>query len=458
MTTNDRYRDLPSVDALLKNEVLTALTQRAGRALVVAGCRVLLDDARQRIGAGIPLPPSLPDAVVAWVEARLAATMIPVVNATGVIVHTNLGRAPLSQAAQSAMMAVASGYSNLEFDLETGERGSRYRHVAARLAAVTGADAGLVVNNNAAALVLTLAAVAPGQEVVVSRSQLVEIGGGFRIPEILAQSGAILREVGTTNRTYLEDFVHATTEQTVAYLRVHTSNFRLQGFVHQPELAELAFAARQHGLLLIDDVGSGALLDCTRFGLAKEPMVQASVSAGADLVLFSGDKLLGGPQAGCIVGRRVWIERLRRHPLARALRVDKTTLAALDATLQAYQRGAAETEIPVWQMIATAEETLHNRVVAWRGALAGSGLATSIVRGESAVGGGALPGETLPTWLLALSVPRPNEVAQRLRQGRPAVVARVADDHLLFDPRTVLPTQESALIVALQSLASANAT
>ena len=305
------------------------------------------------------------------IQAHLAAadlpSLRPVINATGVIVHTNLGRAPLSEAALAAVQAVAAGYSNLEYELAAGARGSRHDHARRLLCELTGAEDALVVNNNAAAVYLVLAALCQGREVLISRGQLVEIGGGFRIPDVLRQGGARLVEVGTTNRTHLHDFVQALTAETAAIMRVHSSNFRQLGFVTMPSLAELAALARDRGVLLIDDLGSGTLLDTTPYGLAYEPTVQESVQSGAGVVTFSGDKLLGGPQAGIILGKQAVVAQLRRHPMARALRVDKMTLAALEATLRAYRRGAAATEIPVWRMIAAAGADLHSRVARWRG-------------------------------------------------------------------------------------------
>lgn len=400
-------------------------------------------------GAEVPTAEQLITEVLETVEERLQPTLRPVINATGVIIHTNLGRAPLSPAALAAMQEIGTGYSNLEFELAAGVRGSRYTHVASLLAELSGAEAALVVNNNAAALFLILAALAAGREVVISRAHLVEIGGGFRIPDILRQSGATLREVGTTNRTYVDDYAAAIGEATGLLLRVHSSNFLITGFVHQPELSDLVGLARTHDLPVLDDLGSGALLDTRAFGLASEPLVQDSVAAGADLVCFSGDKLLGGPQAGCIAGRADLIARLRRHPLARALRVDKTTLAALDATLRAYQRGTALSEIPVWRMIARPVDDLGAAAWAWAERLRLAGLSVEILSGQSAVGGGSLPGQTLPTWLLALRVPSPDAVAGALRMRQPAVVPRIEDDRLIFDPRTVLPDQEEQLLAAL---------
>ena len=341
-------------------------------------------------------------------------------------------------------MQEAARYSNLEFDLEAGARGSRTHHLDAPLRALTGAEASLVVNNNAAALYLTLAAHAREREVIVSRGQAVEIGGGFRIPDVLRQSGVALVEVGATNRTRAADYAEAITERAAALLRVHSSNFRIVGFTEETPLSEMASIARENGALLIDDIGSGCLLDTRQYGLTHEPTPQESVVAGADLVLFSGDKLLGGPQAGIIVGCEAAVAPLRSHPLMRALRPDKTTIAALGATLRHYLRGEAEVEIPVWRMIATGADELRERAESWRAAL-GCG---EVVADQSPIGGGSLPGETRPTFALRL----PNAgLAARLRRNDPPIIARVADDGMQLDPRTVLPEQESALLEALRA-------
>ncbi len=446
-------RDLPSVDRLI-------LAARAGlddatpHALVRAAARAELDAARRTLQEGGASTPeslsleALARRVRSRVEQLLTPSLRPVINATGVIIQTNLGRAPLSAAALAAMAAVGSGYSNLEYDLERGERGSRAVHLERLLTYLSGAEAAMAVNNNAAAVYLALIALAAGREVIVSRGEAVEIGGGFRIPDVLRQSGATLVEVGTTNRTYARDYVAAISERTALLLRVHSSNFRLIGFVHQPALSELAEVGRAHGVPLLDDLGSGTLLPTTPYGLAPEPTVQESVAAGADLVTFSGDKLLGGPQAGLIVGRRDLVERLRRHPLARALRVDKTTIAGLEATLQSYLRGRAIDEIPVWRMIAAPLEQLQARATAVAAALRAAGLQAEAVACQSAVGGGSLPGETLPGAGVAI-LPGPQgaeRYAARLRLGTPAIVARIVDERLLFDLRTVLAEDEPTLI------------
>lgn len=445
------YRALPSVDRLLGEPEVALLARQAGRTLVREICRSEIEAARRRIAVGEPVPDAWLPRLRAALKDRLRPTLLPVINGTGVLIHTNLGRAPLGARALLAMRQVAEGYSNLEYDLEQGRRGGRERHAADRLTAVTGAEAALVVNNAAAALVLTLAALAAGREVVVSRSHLIEIGGGFRIPEILLQSGARLREVGTTNRTYLRDYVEGSQEAGALWLRLHASNFRIEGFTHQPTLPELSQAARSRGIPLVHDVGSGALLDTAAYGLHHEPMVQESLEGGADLVIFSGDKLLGGPQAGCIVGRASVIESLRHHPLARAFRVDKSTLAALDATLLAYQTERAVEEIPLWRMIARPLLELEADAWAWAAHLAGDGLPARVVEGHSTVGGGSLPGETLPTWTVVIPHDHPDAWAGRLRAHQPPVIGRIEQGALRIDPRTVQPHQEAPLLAALRT-------
>lgn len=451
MGSKEDLRKLPSVDALLKEATVQYLTREHGREVVVWAVREVLEETRQAILEGAPL--SKPSEFIRRVTARVSEIMQPslqpAINATGVIIHTNLGRAPLSEAAREAMQAVARSYSNLEYDLEAGQRGSRYHHAQALLTRLTGAESALVVNNNASALLLILSALARGREVIISRGQLVEIGGGFRIPEVMAQSGATLVEVGTTNRTYARDYERAITERTAAILRVHHSNFRMVGFTQQATLSELTALARQNHLLAIDDLGSGALLDTAQFGLAHEPTPQESIAQGADLVCFSGDKLLGGPQAGIILGRADLIASLREHPLARALRVDKLTLAALQANLLHYLRSEALEKVPVWRMIAWRAEELHSRAVAWSTALGEIDVATSVIEGHSPIGGGSLPGETLPTYLLAIDTPAPDALAARLRASQPPVIARVEEGRLVLDPRTVLPEEDAIFIDAL---------
>ncbi|HZC79961.1 MAG TPA: L-seryl-tRNA(Sec) selenium transferase, partial [Ktedonobacterales bacterium] len=399
--------------------------------------------------------------VVEWQRPALRR----VINATGVIINTNLGRAPLSPRALATMHAVAEGYSNLEYDLERGERGSRHAHVRRLLCELTGAEDALVVNNNAAALLVVLSVLAAGREVVISRGELVEIGGGFRVPDVMRQSGARLVEVGTTNRTRLADFTGALTAETALLLAVHPSNFRVIGFTEAPRLGALAELAREHNIPLVHDLGSGCLLPTERFGLGHEPTVQESLAAGADIVCFSGDKLLGGPQAGIIVGRARLLAEIARHPLMRAVRIDKLTLAALAATLTAYNAGTAEGELPVWRMIAAPLATLRQRAEHWASVLRAWGADARVLEGQSTVGGGTLPGETLPTALCAIggsakkgegaeTAAQPSvestrdvaDLARMLRVGDLAVVGRVLRDTVLLDPRTVQPDEDDQLL------------
>ena len=446
---SSQLRALPSVDRLLHDERVAALVREHPRHLVVEAVRASLDEARRRLRAGEQAP-DLPDVIADRLVHADASTLRRAINATGVVIHTNLGRAPLSDAALAAMREVGAGYSNLEYDLEAGARGSRHEHVSALLRRLSGAEAALVVNNNAAAIMLALTGLAGGREVVISRGELVEIGGGFRIPDVLLQSGARLVEVGTTNRTYVRDFEAAATDQSAIFLRVHSSNFRVVGFVHAPDPAELATAAHARGLLLVDDLGSGSFLDTARYGLAPEPVVQESVASGADLVTFSGDKLLGGPQAGILVGRAEVIDRLKQHPLTRALRPDKATLAALGATLRHYVRGEAERRVPVWRMIAARPDEIEARAQAAIRTLGPAGAGWTVIDGRSAVGGGSLPGETLPTRLLATPEALDARLlAADLRAGTPAVVGRIEAGRLVFDLRTVLPEEDGLFVEAL---------
>jgi L-seryl-tRNA(Ser) seleniumtransferase len=447
-STQNALRQLPSVEKLLSSTGGQKLVAVYGRSLVLEAVRQRLDYQREAILAGqndSPSEDSLLAAAQAWLVEVIAPTLQPVINATGVIIHTNLGRAPLSAAARRALQEVAD-YSNLEYDLDAGGRGSRTVHAEQQLVQLTGAEAALVVNNNAAAVLLMLAALCPGRDVIISRGQLVEIGGGFRIPDVLAQSGARLVEVGTTNRTHLHDFARVLTPFTGAIMVAHHSNFKMIGFTTEPSLTELAELGHQDGIPVLFDQGSGALLDTAVYGLDPEPLVTAAIDAGVDLVSFSGDKLLGGPQAGIICGRANLVQELKRHPLARALRADKLCLAALSATLHSYLTGRAVTEIPVWQMIAWPLATLAEQAAGWAARLASAGLEAAVVDGQSTVGGGSLPGTSLPTSLVAVAHPAPDELAAALRRQPVPVIARIQDGRLLLDPRTVLPDQQDVLL------------
>jgi L-seryl-tRNA(Ser) seleniumtransferase len=453
-SSQSELRRLPGVDRLLQGEEATHWIEALGRDLVVAVVRDALEEERRRIltGEGYAGDEALWGQIVARLGATAQPTLRPVINASGVILHTNLGRAPMSEVVLDAMRRAGEGYSNLEYDLEAGERGSRYVHAEALLCRLTGAEAALLVNNNAGAVLLALSALARGREVIISRGQLVEIGGGFRIPEVMAQSGARLVEVGTTNRTYIDDYEGAITDDTVALMRVHASNFRITGFSYQPSLAEMVTLAHGRGLPLLDDLGSGTLLDTAPYGLAHEPTVQESVAAGADVVTFSGDKLLGGPQAGIIVGRADLVARLRRYPLTRALRVDKTAIAGIQANLLHYVKGEAAREVPIWRMIAATTDEVAGRAHALIAALGKAGVHCEVIDGRSMIGGGSLPQESLPTALIAVTVDAPSGVARALRVGEPSVVARVQDDRLVLDLRTVLPREEEALAGRLRDV------
>jgi len=459
-----RLRQIPSISAVLAYPELDPYRERFSAELLTQVVQQVVARVRSAVLSGASRVD--PDQVVRAVRRELdelaAPRLVTVINATGVIVHTNLGRAPVSRETAEAMALAASRYTPLELELETGRRGGRMVEVSRLLRALTGAESSLVVNNNAAAVLLVLSALCSGREVIVSRSQAIEIGGGFRIPEVLAQSGARLVEVGTTNRTYVRDYAAAITPQTAAILSVHWSNFRIIGFTAQPQLGELAELAHQHGLLLIEDLGSGALLDTAPFGLAHEPTVGEALAAGADIVCFSGDKLLGGPQAGIISGTWELVSRVAAHPLARAVRADKTTLAGIAATLRHYLSKQAVDAVPVWRMISTPLDQLEARCRSWLAQL-GQPPGLAIVESQATVGGGSLPGETLPSRALAVpeAVARASgltldQLASRLRAGHPPVIPRVESGRLLIDARTVLPDQDDELVAALRHALSRN--
>jgi L-seryl-tRNA(Ser) seleniumtransferase len=455
-TRTAALRSLPSVDTLLRTSGVAEALAAYPRPAVAQAARAALADARAALKSGgeVPALGDLERTVLAQLERTERGTLRRVINATGVIINTNLGRAPLSAAALAAAADIGAGYSNLEYDLEPGARGSRHRLVEERLCELTGAEAALVVNNNAAAVLLILSALASGRDVIISRGELVEIGGGFRVPDVLRQSGARLVEVGTTNRTRLDDYARAIGPDTALILLVHPSNYRIVGFTEAPARAELAALARRHHLPLVEDLGSGCLLDTSRWGLEHAPTPRESLAAGCALVCFSGDKLLGGPQAGVIVGKRRYLGQIARHPLLRAMRVDKLTLAALGATLRAYHAGTAESAIPVWRMIGLPADALRARAEGWATRLRAQGIVAEVHVGSSTVGGGSLPGETLPTFLCALRAPEGardiSQYAARLRTGEPAVVARVSRNWLLLDPRTVDPGEELMLLAAVE--------
>jgi L-seryl-tRNA(Ser) seleniumtransferase len=427
-------RELPSVDLLVGSPDLEALVEQHGRALVVAAARAALEQAREDVKAGFPAG-DLVARTAGELETRLRPSLRRILNATGVVIHTNLGRAPLAEAALERVREVGAGYSNLEYDVEAGSRGSRQDHVAALLRELSGAEAALVVNNNAAAVLLALAALAERREVIVSRGELIEIGDGFRIPDVLARSGAILVEVGTTNRTKLADYERAVGDRTTVLLRVHQSNFRLVGFTEQPRARDLARLADRHGLALVEDLGSGALVET-----GDEPTVAASVEAGAHVITFSGDKLLGGPQAGIAVGRADLIERMRRHPLQRALRPDKLTLAALEGTLALYSSGAEQ--VPVLRMVAEPVEAVRARAERLAELTGGT-----VEKTTARPGGGSLPVTEIASYACAL----PLELAEPLRRGEPPVVGIVRDGRLLLDCRTLADAEVEEAAAAVRA-------
>ncbi len=470
-----QLRIIPSIEQLRQRDGVRSLESRYGRDAIVSALREEVDWLRARAASagagGAEAAAALPrdrDEALAWIERRvgdrlersIAPSLHGVINATGVIVHTNLGRSPLPEAAIQAVARVAAGYSNLEYDLEAGRRGARDVHAERLLCRLTGAESAVVANNNAAATLVILAALAEGREVIVSRGELVEIGGGFRVPDVMAQSGARLREVGTTNKTRVADYEAAIGANTAVILRVHRSNFRIEGFTEQPSLADLVALGRRHGVPVVEDLGSGylgvpgdpaagAALDRV---LGGEPKVQESIEAGADLVCFSGDKLLGGPQAGLIAGRAELVTRVRRHPLMRAIRADKVTYAAIEATLGEYVAGRAATSIPIVRMILAPVEQIRRRASRVARELAGeSGLTLGLLDGASTVGGGAAPGLEIPTVLLSVASAgtTPDGLDARLRAGAPPVVARIEHDCLVVDLRTVLPEEDEALARAI---------
>ncbi|MFQ5663849.1 MAG: L-seryl-tRNA(Sec) selenium transferase [Terriglobia bacterium] len=455
-----RLRQLPSVDELLHDERLRRLGEEVGRPLVVGAARQVLERLRAEIRRRPPDPglaswlAHLPQEVEAEVRELLGLSLRPVINATGVVLHTNLGRAPLGAEAARHVLTIATGYSNLEFDLGKGGRGRRDVHAAKFLNRLLGAEASIVVNNNAAAVLLVLNTLAEGGEVVVSRGELIEIGESFRIPDIMVKSGAVLREVGTTNRTRIGDYARAIGRRTRLLLRVHHSNFKLVGFVERPALSELVGLAGRRRLPLVEDLGSGLLADLAAQGLREEPMVAASLRAGVDLVTFSGDKLLGGPQAGIIVGKRKWVERCRRNPLFRVLRVDKMTYAALEATLRMYLRGGLE-EVSALRLIGQTAAAIGERAEGLGATLQKelAGRAEVQVRpGHSVIGGGSAPGYSLPTTLVRIS-PRgisAAELATRLRRADLPVIVRVEAGRVLIDLRTVFEHQQALLGAALR--------
>ena len=451
-------RAIPAIERMRQRPAMLELEAIYGRTAVVEALRAEAAALRERQTAVENVLEAMEEAVARRLAVSSAPSLRRVINATGVVIHTNLGRAPLARAAVERIGALAAGYTNLEYDLEQGSRGRRDVHAERLICRLTGAEAAVVVNNNAAAALLTLAALAAGREVIISRGELVEIGGGFRVPDVMAQSGAVLREVGTTNRTRAADYAAAIGDRTALILRVHPSNFRIEGFTERPALAELVALGRRFAVPVAEDLGSGYLgADGGGTGpFAGEPAVQRSLSDGADVVMFSGDKLLGGPQAGIIAGTTATVSRIRSHPLMRALRVDKLTYAALEATLEEFAAGRAQHTVPVAKMLALTADEIGARAQALSEAPAADGIQVTVVDGESAVGGGSAPGVTLPTRLVRIVHPAltASALEARLRRHDPPIIARIENDTVVVDLRTVDPQDDEAVARCLKDLAS----
>jgi L-seryl-tRNA(Ser) seleniumtransferase len=449
-----QLRKLPSVEKILEAAQLQPEIDLYSRVLVTRAAQEVLAEIRRQIVNGAACPP--PDEVLGRVKRHLSyewpGFLGPVINGTGVVLHTNLGRAPLSRQALDSVKDISGSYYNLEIDLLSGKRGARASEVEKLLCLLTGAEAALVVNNNAAAVLLLLVGLASSREVVISRGELVQIGGGFRVPEIMEQSGVCLREVGTTNKTFIQDYKRAVSDQTALLLKVHQSNFAMKGFTHSVTIPELQLLGAECGLPVVYDLGSGALLDTEDFMLEHEPTVQEALAAGVDLVCFSGDKLLGGPQSGIILGRKSYLDRLRRHPLLRIIRIDKMAAAALGATIRHYLKQEAVAMVPVWQMIAAGVKELELRAKSVAGRLAEAGITARVKAGSSTVGGGSLPDQTLATKLVAIKPPyRMEDFTRRLRLARPPLLGRIEAGYLLVDMRTVPPSLDDALVEVLKN-------
>lgn len=449
---NELLRKIPKVDELLRSPGLANVIAQYGDRAVTEAIRAELDGLRREILAGkkdfVPEKAELSQQISKRVQRDSLPSFRTVINGTGIILHTNLGRACLSEKAARAVCDAAGAYSNLEYDLESGKRGSRYSHVEALLCKLTGAESALVVNNNAAAVLLVLSALTKGGQVPVSRGELVEIGGSFRIPEIMESCGAQLKEVGATNKTHLRDYRWAINKHTKALMKVHTSNYRIIGFSKTPSLAELVELGHKHNLPVIEDLGSGSLLNLEQFGIHDEPTVQDSIKAGVDVVSFSGDKLLGGPQAGIILGKKVYLDILKQHPLNRAMRIDKMTLAALEATLRSYEAGTPE-EIPVIAMLSASPEALRPKAERLAAMLATAGIATQIIPTEGYVGGGSVPNQRLSSWAVALGG-NAAVLEEALRKGTHPVIGRIHEGKFLLDVRTLRETDFETIVCAVR--------
>ena len=456
------FRNLPSVNQLLESEPLKKMVESVNHNVVANGVRTFLDDLRTQVNAAtedvqIPSPSEMADKIATWLQDEQVPSLRSVINGTGVVLHTGLGRAPLAQSAIDAVGELATGYSSVEIDLATGGRGQRVKAIEKLLCELTGAEAAVVVNNNAAATMITLSELATGKEVIVSRGQLIEIGGSYRLPEVMECSGAKLKAIGTTNKTRAVDYQNAIGEETGALMLVHPSNFKIVGFTESPTIDELVKIGHAAGLPVIDDVGSGALLDFGKFGLEDEPVVMHSVDAGADVILFSGDKLVGGPQCGIIVGRKKYIQRILKNPLMRAMRVGKMTLAALQATLLEYRNPElAEQRIPLLRMLSMPIENLKLRADKIAGQIGKCVFVKSVsaIEQQSMLGGGSLPDQRIPTWCVSIEPAEVtiDQLTSKLRDATPAVMGRVSKDRLLLDMRTVDPSQDLKLVEILEGL------
>jgi L-seryl-tRNA(Ser) seleniumtransferase len=440
------FRRLPAVEKLLNSNEIKPLVGRYSHQIVTEAIQQVLDSLRSAIRQGpqmLPIEDDFPRLVSGWLSRKWPGFMSPVINATGIVLHTNLGRAPLSHQSLEAVCSLGGGYINLETDLDTGERGARIFELRRLLSMTTGAEDALVVNNNAAAVLLVLVCLGHAGEAIVSRGELVQIGGGFRVPEIMEQSGVVLREVGTTNQTYAGDYERAINNKTALILKVHPSNFTQRGFVHEASMAELARISQKNNIPLVYDLGSGAMVDAAEFGLAHEPMVQEALRDGGDIICFSGDKLLGGPQSGIIVGKKKYIQKFLKHPLLRVVRIDKLSAIALEATIRHYLNPEPTREIPIWQMMSLTKDDIENRVDLVVGMLKASGIDAGKKDGLSLVGGGSLPGEGISTVLIKLKPPgKLDSFCRRLRMSDPPLLSRIDEGSVILDLRTVLPEQD----------------
>lgn len=443
-------RNIPSIDSLLNHPDVKEFLMKCGRVFVKDALKVTVEIIREESAKNTIIPDSSEIILrtKSYIRQSLSPTLIPVINATGVIIHTNLGRAPFSEDTLKAMQSVSSAYSNLEFNLENGKRGKRSIHAEELLRKLTGAENALVVNNNAAAVLLILTALAYKKRVIISRTQLVEIGGGFRVPEVMKQSGAKLEGIGTTNRVHLYDYENALKEPAGVVMCTHPSNFRILGFTGEPTVKQISVLAHKKNITFVYDLGSGALLNTEKYGLAHEPTVQEALKDGADIVCFSGDKLLGGPQAGIIIGKKGLLDKIKKHPLARAVRADKLCLAGITATLLHYIKGEAEHTVPVWKMISAQKEGIRTRAQKYLNQL----QIGNLLSGQSMVGGGSLPGETLPTTLFSLKVSKPNIFLVHMRQQPVPIIARIENGQVVCDPRTIFPEQDDLFINEMRTV------